>query len=255
MGSWRRHDDEQAPGPWGEETRAGDENVQRGTTNSRRDQPVAGNSASASAQPLEGVMEFLVEFDIDVPDGALGSEVLETVRPPRPPPRRSWRSFTRQLDDADVFVAWLDPRENGKNLSRGREERVCRRFGCSLVQGSAAHGSSATAAAVRSGRWESRALGWSRDFRRVNAGATTHRWLEASGDQMLGIYLREVRATQLTLNKTPALGWEPSQALRRRPGSGRRLAPRERAVVGADPRRRLPRVLRGRVRTPTSVGV
>jgi hypothetical protein len=67
--------------------------------------------------------------------------------------------------------------------------------------------------------------------------------------------LRAPAGWQLSMKKTPALGWEPPHALRRRPRSDGRLAPRECALVGADPKRRLPRVLRGRVRTPTSVGV
>jgi hypothetical protein len=89
-------------------------------------------------------MEFLVEVDIDVPDRALGSEGLETVRPPRPPPRRSWRGWrsalrtstasgatheafihTRQLDDADLVVARLDRREGWEESeSRPRGARL-----------------------------------------------------------------------------------------------------------------------------------
>ena len=61
------------------------------------------------------------------------------------------------------------------------------------------------------------------------------------------------RRYSLASEKVRALGWQAAGALRAGPREDRRLVPRERLVVGADPLRRLPRVLREAVRADAPV--
>jgi hypothetical protein len=61
----------------GDETRVRDQGVQRARPTPRETNLIARNSVPASAEPLEDVMEFLVEFDINGPDGTPGTEVAD----------------------------------------------------------------------------------------------------------------------------------------------------------------------------------
>src|SRR4051794_27284024 len=61
----------------GDETRVRDQGVQQARVTPRETNLIARNSVPASAEPVEDVMEFLVEVDINGPDGTPGTEVAD----------------------------------------------------------------------------------------------------------------------------------------------------------------------------------
>src|SRR5260370_7242102 len=73
---------------------------------------------SASAEPLEDIMEFLVEFDINVPDGTPGSEVADRQT-------AEASAAAKLAEDGHLVRVWKPPVAAGESraLSLYRAER------------------------------------------------------------------------------------------------------------------------------------